>query len=104
MILFLSILSGGFLAGIIFIPSYVQQVLQVPVEKAGFWITSFVLMSGAGAGIGGALTDRIGARQTVIITGHITGIGFDLFVFFVVSGVTLFFGDVIIYDRYLCIL
>src|SRR5690625_37806 len=95
MILFLSILSGGFLAGIIFIPSYVQQVLQVPVEKAGFWITPFVLMSGAGAGIGGALTDRIGARQTVIISGSIAGIGFALFPFWVDSGGTFLLASVI---------
>src|SRR5690625_2441177 len=95
MILFLSILSGGFLAGIIFIPSYVQQVLQVPVEKAGFWITPFALMSGAGAGMRGASTDGRGARQTVIISGIIAGIGFALFPFWVDSGGTFLLASVI---------
>lgn len=77
--LFLSVLSGGFLAGIIFIPSYVQLVLQVPVEKAGFWLTPFALMSGVGAGIGGVFTDRIGATKTVILSGVIATFGFLLF-------------------------
>lgn len=84
--LLLSVLSGGFLAGIIFIPSYVQQVLLVPVEKAGFWLTPFAFMSGVGAGIGGMLTDRIGAAKTVIISGLIAAVGFSLFPFWVDSG------------------
>lgn len=79
MTLFIAILSGGFLASIVFIPSYVQEVLQVPVERAGFWLTPFALMSGAGAGIGGVLTDRIGPARTIISSGVIAALGFALF-------------------------
>ncbi|HEY4601802.1 MAG TPA: MFS transporter [Cerasibacillus sp.] len=77
--LFIGLLSGGFLAGIIFIPAYVQQVLQVPVEQAGYWLTPMALASGIGAGLGGVLTDKIGARQTLIIAGVIGLTGFVSF-------------------------
>lgn len=75
----LGLLSGGFLAGIIFIPSYVQQVLQVPVENAGFWLTPLALASGIGAGLGGFLTDKYGATKTVMFSGSIGLIGFFMF-------------------------
>src|SRR5699024_8790983 len=77
--LILGLLSGGFLAGIIFIPSFVQQVLQVPVEKAGYWLTPMALASGIGAGLGGYLTDKAGASKTIIYAGFIGVIGFVLF-------------------------
>lgn len=83
MTLFLGLLSGGFLAGIIFIPSYVQQVLLIPVEKAGFWVTPLALASGVGAGLGGFLTDKYGAVKTVVFSGVIGITGFLLFPFWV---------------------
>ncbi|ASK61983.1 MFS transporter [Virgibacillus phasianinus] len=87
--LLLGLLSGGFLAGIIFIPAYVQQVLQVPVENAGYWLTPLALASGIGAGLGGYLTDKRSAAQTVIISGVIGIIGFFMFPLWV-SGVWTF--------------
>src|SRR5699024_1006534 len=81
--LLLGFLSGGFLASIIFIPSYVQQALQVPAESAGFWLTPLALASGIGAGLGGFLTDRIGAVKTIIVSGFIGLSGFLLFFSFV---------------------
>lgn len=81
--LLLGLLSGGFLASIIFIPSYVQQVLQVPVENAGFWLTPLALASGVGAGLGGFLTDKIGAKRTIIVSGFIGLVGFLMFFSFV---------------------
>ncbi|WP_430790001.1 MFS transporter [Virgibacillus flavescens] len=77
--LLLGFLSGGFLAGIIFIPAYVQQVLQVPVENAGYWLTPLALASGVGAGLGGYLTDKCGAAQTIVISGLIGVAGFFMF-------------------------
>lgn len=79
MTLLVGLLSGGFLAGIIFIPAYVQQVLHIPVEQAGYWLTPMALASGIGAGLGGVLTDRIGARKTLMIAGVVGFIGFILF-------------------------
>lgn len=81
--LLLGFLSGGFLATIIFIPSYVQQVLQIPAESAGFWLTPLALASGIGAGLGGYLTDKIGAARTIIVAGIIGFSGFLLFHSFV---------------------
>jgi len=81
--LILGLLSGGFLAGIIFIPSFVQQVLQVPAEKAGYWLTPMALASGIGAGLGGYLTDKQGAVKTIIYAGVIGVIGFFFFPFWV---------------------
>src|SRR5690625_5813657 len=71
MTLFLGLLSGGFISGIMFIPSYVQQVLLIPVEKAGFWVTPLALASGIGVGFGGFLTDKYGAVRTVVFSGVI---------------------------------
>lgn len=87
--LLLGFLSGGFLATIIFIPSYVQQVLQVPAENAGFWLTPLALASGVGAGLGGYLTDKIGATRTIIVAGVIGFSGFLLFHSFV-EGMSMF--------------
>jgi EmrB/QacA subfamily drug resistance transporter len=84
--LILSLLSGGFLSTIIFIPAYVQQVLQIPAENAGFWLTPLAVASGIGAGLGGVLTDRIGAKRTVTISGMIGLVGFYLFYAYVDGG------------------
>src|SRR5699024_8096633 len=88
--LLLGLLSGGFLATIIFIPSYVQQVLQVSPENAGFWLTPLAIASGIGAGLGGFLTDKIGAKKTIITSGFIGFTGFLLFHSYV-EGFWLFF-------------
>ncbi|HLR15418.1 MAG TPA: MFS transporter [Bacillota bacterium] len=84
--MFLGLLSGGFLAGIIFIPAYVQQVFQIPAEQSGFWVTPLALASGIGAGLGGFLTDRISATRTVIVSGMIGVVGFSLFPLWVHDG------------------
>src|SRR5699024_11852740 len=80
---FLGVLSGGFLATIVFIPSYVQQVLQVPAASAGFWVTPVAIASGIGSGLGGFLTDKIGPKKTIMTSGGIGFIGFFLFLLFV---------------------
>ncbi len=93
--LLLGLLSGGFLASIIFIPSYVQQALQVPAENAGFWLTPLALASGIGAGLGGFLTDRIGAIRTIIVSGVIGLTGFLLFFSFVDDLITFVVASVL---------
>src|SRR5699024_3346320 len=84
--LILGLFSGGFLAGIIFIPSYVQQVLNILVEVVGIWMTPLALASGIGAGLGGYLTDKLGAKLTVTISGVVCVIGFLMFPIFVTNG------------------
>jgi len=75
----LGFLAGAFLSSIIFIPSYVQQVLQVSAENAGFWLTPLAFASAVGAGLGGVLTDRIGSVRTVFLAGLFGLSGFFLF-------------------------
>lgn len=77
--LLLGFLAGGFLATIVFIPSYVQQVLQVPAESAGFWLTPLALAAGVGSGLGGFLTDKIGSVRTIMTAGVIGWTGFFMF-------------------------
>ncbi|MFC4023463.1 MFS transporter [Oceanobacillus longus] len=81
--LLLGLISGGFLAGIIFIPAFVQQVLQVPVEHAGYWLTPLAIASGIGAGLGGVLTDKYGASNAISLSGVLGLFGFLLFAFWV---------------------
>lgn len=95
LILFLGLLSGGFISGIMFVPSYVQQVLLIPVEKAGFWVTPLALASGIGAGFGGFLTDKFGAVRTVILSGFIAIVGFLLFPYWVNDLTTFVIASVI---------
>lgn len=95
MTLLLGFLSGGFLSCIIFIPSYVQQVLQVPAENAGFWLTPLALASGIGAGLGGYLTDKIGATRTIITAGIIGIFGFLTFYMYVDSFATFLLASIL---------
>lgn len=90
-----ALFSGGFLAGIIFIPSYIQQVFQVPVENAGFWLTPLAFSSTLGAGLGGFLTDRFGAERTVVISGVIGAAGFGLFPIWVHSDMSFVIASII---------
>lgn len=95
LILFLGLLSGGFISGVMFVPSYVQQVLLIPVEKAGFWVTPLALASAIGAGFGGFLTDKFGAIRTVITSGFIAIIGFLLFPYWVQDLLTFSIASII---------
>lgn len=95
LILFLGLLSGGFISGVMFVPSYVQQVLLIPVEKAGFWVTPLALASAIGAGFGGFLTDKFGAVKTVILSGFIAIAGFLLFPYWVNDLLTFSIASVI---------
>ncbi|MDL5140563.1 MFS transporter [Bacillus atrophaeus] len=77
--LVIGFLSGGLLAAVIFIPSYVEQYLGVSAAKAGYWMTPLALASGVGAWLGGAFTDKKGPVKTTLLSGIISMIGFSLF-------------------------
>lgn len=77
--LVIGLLSGGLLAAVIFIPSYVEQYLGVPAAKSGYWMTPLALASGIGAWLGGVLTDKKGPVTTVVLSGIISCAGFALF-------------------------
>lgn len=79
MTLLIGSLSGALLAGIIFIPAFSEQVLQVAAENAGYWMTPLALASGVGAAVGGTIADKKGPVIAVFLSGLITAIGFVLF-------------------------
>src|SRR5699024_7907424 len=45
----MALLSGTFIGAIIFIPSFAEQVLNIPAEKSGYWMIPLALASGVGA-------------------------------------------------------
>lgn len=79
MVLILGVLSGGMLAGMIFIPAFTENVLGIAAEKSGYWMTPLALASGVGAGLGGTLVAKRGPVFAVVMSGMIAAIGFALF-------------------------
>jgi len=77
--LLIGALSGALLAGMIYIPSFSEQVLGIAAEYSGYWMTPLALASGVGAAFGGALVDKKGPVFAVFVSGFITAIGFMLF-------------------------
>ncbi|MBR8660950.1 MULTISPECIES: MFS transporter [Brevibacillus] len=83
LVLVIGALSGGILAAMIFIPGFTENVLGIPAEKSGYWMTPLALASGVGAGLGGALVSKRGPVFTVIISGLLASVGFALFPFWI---------------------
>lgn len=79
MVLIIGALSGGILAGMIFIPAFTENVLGISAEKSGYWMTPLALAAGVGAGLGGVLVSKRGPVLTVIVSGAVAAIGFALF-------------------------
>lgn len=79
MVLLIGALSGGILAGMIFIPAFTENVLGITAERSGYWMTPLALAAGVGAGLGGVLVTKRGPVFTVIMSGLIAAIGFALF-------------------------
>jgi EmrB/QacA subfamily drug resistance transporter len=77
--LLIGALSGALLAGMIYIPSFSEQVLGIAAEYSGYWMTPLALASGVGAAFGGILVDKKGPILAVFLSGLITAIGFVLF-------------------------
>lgn len=77
--LILGFLSGGILASVIFIPSYVEQFFNISSTKAGYWFTPLAIASGIGAAGGGIVADRKGPTVTLIAASIVSGVGFLLF-------------------------
>lgn len=77
--LLIGALSGALLAGMIYIPSFSEQVLGIAAENSGYWMTPLALASGVGAAFGGILVDKKGPILAVFLSGLVTAIGFVLF-------------------------
>lgn len=79
----MALLSGTMIGAVIFIPSFVEQVLGIPAAKSGYWMTPLALASGIGAGGGGYFVDKQGPVRTLILSGIISIIGYGGLAFFV---------------------
>lgn len=77
--LVLALLSGGILASVIFIPSYVEQYLGVASSMSGYWFTPLALAAGIGAAMGGIVIDKKGPTFTMFAASIIAMIGYVLF-------------------------
>lgn len=72
----MALLSGTFIGAIIFIPSFAEQILDIPAAKSGYWMTPLAIASGIGAGGGGYFVDKQGPVKTLIMAGIIAIMGF----------------------------
>lgn len=72
-------LSGMLLSAMIFVPAFSEQVLGIPSENAGYWMTPLALAAGVGASLGGLLVDKRGPVLAIALSGIIAAIGFVLF-------------------------
>jgi len=77
--LLIGTLSGGLIAGMIFVPSFAEQILGVSAETSGYWMTPLAIASGFGAAFGGMLVDKRGPIIAVFLSGLIAAVGFVLF-------------------------
>ena len=76
MTLIMGLLSGTLIGAVIFIPSFVEQILGISAAKSGYWMTPLALASGIGAGGGGFFVDKQGPVKTIVYAGMISMIGF----------------------------
>jgi len=77
--LLIGMCSGALLAGMIFIPSFSENVLGIAAEYSGYWMTPLALATGIGAAMGGFLSDKKGPVYAVILSGLLSIVGFALF-------------------------
>ncbi|GKV66101.1 MULTISPECIES: MFS transporter [Sporosarcina] len=91
----MGLLSGIFIGSIIFIPSYVEQILGISAAKSGYWMTPLAIASGIGAAGGGFFVDKQGPVKTLIYSGIISIIGFGGLGMFVDSKTTFIIFSVI---------
>ncbi|WP_271399744.1 MFS transporter [Staphylococcus nepalensis] len=75
-ILIMGTLSGILIGSIIFIPSFVENILNVKAENSGYWMTPLAIASGIGASLGGKIVDKKGPIFALFIAGIISMIGF----------------------------
>lgn len=76
MTLIMGLLSGTLIGAVIFIPSFAEQILNIPAAKSGYWMTPLAIASGIGAGGGGYFVDKQGPVKTIVFAGMISIVGF----------------------------
>ncbi|EKU50139.1 MFS transporter [Staphylococcus massiliensis] len=93
--LIMGILSGMLIGAIIFIPSFVENVLNVKADNSGFWMTPLALASGVGASMGGKIVDKKGPIFALISASIISIIGYGGLALFTFSPLPFFIFSII---------
>ncbi|UTB79436.1 MFS transporter [Staphylococcus carnosus] len=75
-VLIMGILSGMLIGSIIFIPSFVENVLHVKAANSGYWMTPLALASGVGASMGGKIVDKKGPIFSLVTASIISILGY----------------------------
>lgn len=67
LIYIISIMTGMVMMSMIFIPTFGENLLGYPPERAGFLIAPLALASFVAAPVGGRILDIIGAKRTILL-------------------------------------
>lgn len=94
-ILIMGICSGMLIGAIIFIPSFVENVLHVSAADSGFWLTPLALASGVGASLGGRIVDKEGPVFALVVASIISIVGYGGLAFIVTGVVTFLFFSIV---------
>src|SRR5690625_5909271 len=73
----MALLSGTFIGAIIFIPSFAEEILSIPAEKSGYWMTPLALASGIGGGVGVYFVLKHISFKTIAVYGIIDVVCID---------------------------
>nr|WP_263314638.1 MFS transporter [Mammaliicoccus sp. Marseille-Q6498] len=93
--LIMGIFSGVLIGAIIFIPSFVENVLHVKADNSGYWMTPLALASGVGATMGGKIVDKKGPIFAIIFASIISIVGYGGLALFTYSAVPFFIYSII---------
>lgn len=93
--LIMGVFSGMLIGAIIFIPSFVENVLLVEAKNSGYWMTPLAIASGIGASLGGKIVDKKGPIFALILASTISIIGYGGLAFFTASTSTFMIYSII---------
>ena len=65
LVLLLSLLSGFVLMGVVFVPQFAENALQIPTGDGGYFVVILGLASGVGAPLSGRFTDTYGPKAVL---------------------------------------
>lgn len=93
--LIMGVLSGMLIGAIIFIPSFVENVLHVSAANSGYWMTPLALASGVGASMGGKIVDKKGPIFALVVASIVSIIGYGGLALFTYEAVAFFVFSII---------
>ncbi len=89
LVLLLSLLSGFILMGVIFVPQFAENALEIPTGDGGYFVVILGLASGVGAPLSGRLTDAYGPKAVLGLGAAVSAVAAAVVVWWVIPGPTL---------------